>query len=719
MNPITRSGAGVLLGLVLGADAGGPCQAWALVAAGLAAVLLPFRQLAGPLGLAVAIAVGLGCARTVPPGPVREGVLVAVGMRVGAASGRTGDVWLSRAAGPDRRWSATTGRVRVRFPQDAPPPGVPVVLFGRAGPVRGALPGAPDPIRAARMAGVETEIVAVRAARLDGEPPALLDPERDPTGLIRAIVLGDRSGCTPETLAILRRTGTSHLLSISGFHVGVAAALVMGATTLLFRAVAVLRPQGLAAPVPLGLGVGAAWAYTALAGWVVPAERAAGMLSLAATARAYGRGTEGVPILVWVAVALALVDPGTPATASYQLTFGAMAGLVLFVPPLVRYLPPDLPWVVRWSADGLAATFGSTLGTLPFAAWWFQAVPPLSPVANLVSLPVLGVALVPIGAVACAAPDPIAWLAAGLGTGLCRLELALLGLLAVEPWTPAVGPIGALVLGALVLGSLRRPARAAVAAAILLVSPRPAPDGLRVTFLDVGQGDAALVEWPDGRRWLVDGGPPSTAVVAWLRRSGIRRLDGVVATHGDRDHCGGLVGVVDGLDVGVIWALDPSPELAEAAERQGVAITAPVGALHPSASDAVTGNDGSIVFGVGPVLLTGDVGRAAEAAVAARLPGRFPVLKLAHHGSATSTSAALVDRARPSVAVLSVGATNPYGHPSPDVLDRLAARGVAVLRTDRDGTITLEVEPGGIRIRTARGRELWLPEEPAGSPVLR
>ena len=104
-------------------------------------------------------------------------------------------------------------------------------------------------------------------------------------------------------------------------------------------------------------------------------------------------------------------------------------------------------------------------------------------------------------------------------------------------------------------------------------------------------------------------------------------------------------------------------------------------------------------------------GRVAEAMVAERLSGPFPVLKVAHHGSSTSTSAVLLDAVRPSIGVVSVGAPNSYGHPTADVLDRLDARDVTVLRTDRDGTVTVQVEDGGIRVWTARGRELWLPAE--------
>ncbi|MEZ4240676.1 MAG: MBL fold metallo-hydrolase [Myxococcota bacterium] len=236
----------------------------------------------------------------------------------------------------------------------------------------------------------------------------------------------------------------------------------------------------------------------------------------------------------------------------------------------------------------------------------------------------------------------------------------------------------------------------------MILAPRPAPPGVRLTFLDVGQGDATLVEWPDGRRWLVDGGRPSADVLGWLRRSGIRRLDAVVATHPDADHAAGLAPVVAALRVGLVWARDPPPELAEAAAARGVPVAPPVGTLQPWPGDPVASdNDGSVVLRFGPALILGDAEQAAEARVAART-GPVPVLRVGHHGSATSTSAVLLDAVRPAVAVVSVG-RNRYGHPAPEVLARLQQRGIRVLRTDERGTIELtEAHPGALRIRTAR-----------------
>ncbi|MEQ1570668.1 MAG: ComEC/Rec2 family competence protein, partial [Myxococcota bacterium] len=501
---------------------------------------------------------------------------------------------------------------------------------------------------------------------------------------------------------VLRRTGTSHLLSISGFHVGAAAALAAALAGRSGRAAAGAQARGVSAP-ELAVAVGAAWAYTALAAWPIPAERAAATVTAALAARSRGRITAPGPVLAAIGAALALVDPGAPWSASYQLSFGALAGLLLLGPRLSRWVPPTWPWVVRSALGACVATIGATAGTLPVAAWWFQAVPPLGPLANLVAMPTLGLALVPVAGVAAFAPDPLAAAAAHLGTAGAGLILAALEPMAVDPWTPAVGPLGAAGLAVAVGLVGARPALGLALGAAALGWPRARPHDLRVTMLDVGQGDAVLIE-DRSTRVLIDGGRAPHDVARWLRRVGIRRLDVVVQSHPDLDHAGGLVAVVRELRVGELWAVDLDPALGAAAITRGVPIRPPPEALWPAAG-ARGSNDRSVVLGWGPLLATGDAGRAAEVAFAGAL-GRFPLVKLGHHGSSGSTSDALLDAAAPRLALLSVGRDNPYGHPARDVLTRLERRGVPVLRTDVDGTITVEVTPTSWRARGSTRAEV-------------
>src|SRR5690606_31903256 len=170
-----------------------------------------------------------------------------------------------------------------RFPERPPPPGALVLLFGHADAPGGpfpVLPGAPDPVRSARLARIRTEL-AVRRWQVVGPAPEAR-PARDRTGVLTAVAHGDRSGVAPATLQLLRATGTAHLLAISGFHVGVVAGGVGGAAVWLVRWAAVLRPAGLPAWPALAVGVGAAVLYAWGAGAPVSAQRAAGLLALAA-----------------------------------------------------------------------------------------------------------------------------------------------------------------------------------------------------------------------------------------------------------------------------------------------------------------------------------------------------------------------------------------------------------------------------------------------------
>jgi len=697
MDPTTRTCVALLLGLLTAPPVAPPVLA--LLVGGLALLALPRRGVLGLRGLLLAAAVGASVRGSVPLGPVLSGPVRIEGVRVGAATGWVGDVRVARWAPQGQPSRVAQGRVRVRFRGAPPRPGRAVVLRGVAGPIPYALPGAPDPIRAAALSGIQTQVIAQQAVVVNPDPaPRSLD---DPTGLLRAVALGDRTGVSRQDTAVLRLSGTAHLLAISGFHVGVVAAAVAGLVVAALRLGAALRPRGWPAGAALLCGVGAAWGYALVAGAPLSAQRAAGLLMLAGLGRAAGRIPQAVPLLALVAVGIAVVDPAALATPSLQLSFGAVLGLVVLGPRLSRALP-TLPGPLRWAVASGVATVCSTLGTLPAAAWWFQQVAPLSPLANLIALPLMGFGIVPCAAVACWGPQWASGPADVAGSGLCVLLLRLLAPLAVPPLTPAVGALGALGLAAALAVGLRRPSLGALlGAAVLGIRPGPPCCGPRVTFLDVGQGDASLVEYPDGARWLVDGGPSRSGVLQWLRRRGIRHVDVVVSTHAEWDHHGGLLPVLRGLSVGEVWATDPSEALVEAAAD--VSIRPPPTALWPP-EDGVerSANDASIVLGVGPVLLTGDIGSRSEAVLAPALPRSYPVLKVAHHGSRFSSSRALLAVVRPVIAVVSAGAGNRYGHPHAEVVAAFTDRGTLVLNTAEVGTVVVEERPGSIRVWTDR-----------------
>ncbi len=695
---------------------------WA-VGVGVAPWWLPQSAMAGAVGaLAAGVAVwrgsrvalvGLGMAlgwlgvATQPSGPVVRGWVTVDGRVAGAAVGSEADVAVRRLARPGEAWQASRGRVRVRFSGRPPSPGTPVIVAGRAQPLqRPTLPGGPDAVTDARRGRVHTRIVARDAAVVGGERPTRHVPG-DATGLLRALALGDRSSVAPERLERLRRTGTSHLLAISGLHVGAVAGAVTALGLLLLRGLAVFRAQG----VPqgpawlLGAMVALVWAWSV--GAPVSAQRAAVLVLMVALGRATGRSPQPWALLGLAAVVVLTLDPGALGTASFQLSFGAVAGLIRWQPVLAR--PARRWWApLRWLWGSLATTVAATLGTLPAAAWWFQEVAPLSPVANLIAVPVVTFWVAPCAALATWAAEPVGGWAGALGTLGVQVLEAGLEPLALGPLTPAVGPLRACALAALLLVP-RHPWRGLLPALLLLLL-RPVPTATQVTFLDVGQGDAALVEHEDGTRILVDGGPPGRQVLHWLRRRGVRRLHRVVVSHCQADHAGGLEAILEAVQVDELWVPEAQScaTLLACAVEQGVRLRLrPPEALSPPPGfDPDDPNDGSLVVREAGVLFTGDIEKTGEAAVAGRLEPT-PVLKVAHHGSRTSTDPAFLGAVRPTVAVISAGRRNLFGHPHPHVVARLAAAGVQTYRTDQHGTVVVRVTTHGVAVRTKRAGESW------------
>jgi competence protein ComEC len=279
---------------------------------------------------------------------------------------------------------------------------------------------------------------------------------------------------------------------------------------------------------------------------------------------------------------------------------------------------------------------------------------------------------------------------------------------------------------------------AAGAALWILAEPWTMPlargDGrLHVTFIDVGQGDAAFIRFPRGATLLVDAGglPAASAfdigdrvVAPVLREAGVRRLDYLALTHGDPDHIGGAAAIVDEFRPREVWEGIPVPRFepltalrleAQAAglrwanvytgdhvDRDGVSVRA----LHPDRADwerQKVRNDDSLVLDIRwrdvSVLMTGDIGRAVERTIAVA-PSRIRILKVPHHGSLTSSSEEFIRTIRPTIAVVSVGRANHFGHPVPEVLDRYRDAGIQVYRTDRDGAVTVDTDGASVAVRT-------------------
>ncbi|NOY28569.1 MAG: MBL fold metallo-hydrolase, partial [Oligoflexia bacterium] len=472
---------------------------------------------------------------------------------------------------------------------------------------------------------------------------------------------------------------------------------------------------------PVLAATAAAVAYAMAVGAPASARRAAVMVVAAAATTLLGRRPHPWTLLGMAAALVVLRQPGLVGDLGFQLSFSAVTGMLLVGPRITRLVPPDSPRLLRWVVGSLATTLGATAGILPIAALRFQQLAPVAPLANLLATPLIGGIGLPAALLGATVPGPVGQLAVAVADSAVGLGLDLLRHLDAPLWTPAVGPLGALLLGGAVL-LCRRPTVAA-GLAIIALGLRELPAGrLVVTFLSIGQGDAALVEWPDGRRWLVDGGPSPDLVLRYLRRRGIRHLDNIVLSHPHPDHITGLVPVMQELSVDSLWLprrpTHDQPELLtlwQAAFAQDALIVFPddvppeglrgVRVDHPRAGWSALGqpdilNEESLVLhiqhGRHSVLFAGDVEEDAERLLSAVLPP-VTVVKVPHHGSASSSSHAFVARTRPALAVVSSGLGNRYGHPRPQAIAAWTLPAGAPLcgPADVDGT-------GGCRTRLLR-----------------
>jgi len=598
-------------------------------------------------------------------------------------------------------------------------------------------------------------------SRLSGAlSDALPEPE---ASLAAGVLLGARSDLPPDLRDDMNATGTSHLVAVSGQNVTILAGLLIALLAWLIgrRPAAWLALAGIAG-------------YALLVGGQPSVVRAAVMGALYVVAIAFGRQSSAAVGLALAGAAMTAIDPQVARDVSFQLSFAATLGLITLAPPLRDRAAAAL---ARWPAAAelpaaqaaielFAVTLAAIAFTLPITAVNFHRVSLVAPVANLFAVPAFVLvaftaAVVAVaGSIVPAGGDWLAWLAwppAAYMVGAVRF-FAALPLASVE--LPGIGAGHAIayyaVLAACVWLLARRPslepaAQATVAppatrplipagglalvmglASILLwlAVTMPTEGRLSVTFLDVGQGEAILIEGPAGQRILVDGGPSDDALAPALGRHLAfydRRIDLVVLTHPQADHLGGLPWVLGRYDVGGVlagpvegdsgvyreWvrALQSSAVPATDAAR-GRWIDLGGGArlvvIGPTAAQSAPNelNEASLVLKLSmgdiSLLLTSDIGAPSEEdLLESGADLRADVLKVGHHGSTGSSTPAFVFRVQPIVDVISVGAGNSYGHPAPEVLERLA--GDLVLRTDLHGDVTLATDGEHLWLRTQRG----------------
>lgn len=575
-------------------------------------------------------------------------------------------------------------------------------------------------------------------------------------GVVLALVLGDQRAIDDADWTLFNRTGITHLVSISGLHITMIAALAGGLTAAFWRRVPGLLRRAPVQSAAIVAGVVTAVLYALLAGWGIPAQRTVLMLVCVAAAWiARARVTPGAALAL-AAAAVCVFDPWGVTAAGFWLSFGAVAAIIWVVQGRPR---SDGSFALNDFATAVHVQIAVTLALLPATVVLFQQMSVVAPLANAMAIPLISWIVTPlalVGAGVAALPVTFAPLAAfvlgfassvfaGLATVLAGLSAPSWAALAVPapPWG-----VTALALAGIawLLAPPGWPVRVlgAVALLPLFVWPveRPPAGGLWITALDVGQGSAVLLETRE-HAWLYDTGPRYSqdsdagerVILPFLRSRGIPSLDGVVVSHLDQDHSGGAASVLRGIDVRRrLSSVAPGhAALGGAAVERCVAGLAmesgdlSLRVLHPLGDDygrRVPTNAMSCVVlarvGDVSVLLTGDIPASGEAELIAREPGlRADWMMVPHHGSHSSSSAVLLESVAPSVAVAQAGYRNRFGHPDRRVAARYAARGIELIRTDHAGAAQWRYAPGNavdFRSWRATAVRYWHNRPAAGRP---
>lgn len=629
------------------------------------------------------------------------------------------------------------------------------------------------------------QLEGLRRGAADALTHVLPEPE---AGLAAGILIGLRDRVDRDLAAAFTTAGVSHVVAISGWNIAIVGAAIAAMSGRLGR-----RRRSVVTVVAIVV-------YVAFAGASPSVVRAALMAGVVLLARETGRAGRAAAALGWAVALLLLADPELIGDAGFQLSSLATAGLIAWATPLTGWIEAigrgRLP---RWLAESLGVSLAAQAATLPIILVSFGRLALLSPLVNLVVVPLVAPAMA-VGLVALAggvavvlgAPPLLGATIAAPGWVILRILVAVVDTAAALPFAsvtlePPFDAVAALIAGGGLVGvswwrrrrrssparspttrptvatkarpntgrSAHRASVAALAMAVALagavVAARPAGTA-RVSILDVGQGDAILVEGSRGGRLLVDGGPDPNRLLIELDRRippWDRRIDAVVLSHPHEDHVAGLALLLERYDVDRVFEpgmRGPGPGYAawlrdlagpDAPVRLGLAagdrlavdeidlrVLWPIrGQVPATPPDGGTGiNNVSVVFlgqvGERRFLLMGDVEEGIDPSLLADDLPHVDLLKVAHHGSRTATTQAFVDAVRPAVAVASAGAGNSYGHPAKATMDRLAASGARVLRTDRDGTVVASFEAQGMTVHNEGGRPAADVTPPRGASVV-
>jgi len=574
----------------------------------------------------------------------------------------------------------------------------------------------------------------------------------DEGAVIRALIIGE-SGAIPEGLReLFTRTGVSHILSISGFHVGVIAFFLFHTAFAAARRSRFLLLHLCLRRLILLLTIPVILLYLLLSGAAPATVRSVVMICAYIAALLLDRETDPLNPLILAAFLILAFSPVSLFDISFQLSFFAIWGIIVITPLLTTPFDAMGKGPLRWLLLFFMVSVSATAATIVPVSCHFHRATLTGLIANFLIVPILGYGAVVAGFSALASLyllPPLGEILLKIAAFLVKLStsilLALDGIPLLPVWRSTRFDLAGALLFMMVITFVpwKSARRACCCGLVLLfaVSRFPFWGGdsgkLRLDFFSVGQGESSLVTFPDGKRMLIDGGgsyreggldPGKMVLAPALWRRGIHRLDYMVLSHPHPDHLKGLVFLAETFSIGEFWESgvndggDDYGRLKRILSEKGVkvrridsstgavnigkALVEPIAPdmLHESDADL---NDSSLVLNLrfegASILFTGDIGFDAEERLLADPSSlRCTILKVAHHGSRYSSSEVFLDEATPQCALIGVGHGNRFRLPSPETLERLRRRGARVYRTDSHGTITVTIEGGNWRVDTFR-----------------